>query len=84
MTHTIPAVYADGILKPLKKLRLREHQRLMIKVEIPPTDRQALLETIEILSDQAQLTRIASALAHVQQGKLFSHTEVFGRAQPRG
>ena len=44
---------------------------------------ESLMETLEVLSDKKQLQRLASALKHVQQGKLYSHEEVFGRRQPR-
>ena len=44
---------------------------------------ESLMETLEVLSDKKQLQRLASALKHVQQGKLYSHEEAFGHRQPR-
>ena len=44
---------------------------------------ESLMETLEVLSDKKQLQRLVSALKHVQQGKLYSHEEVFGHRQPR-
>ena len=33
MSQTIPAIYEDGVLKPLEKLALAEHQHVQITVE---------------------------------------------------
>jgi len=33
MNHVIQAVYEDGVLKPLEKLALGEHQQVQITVE---------------------------------------------------
>ncbi|WP_297072724.1 antitoxin family protein [Thermococcus sp.] len=30
--ETVEAIYEDGVLKPLKKLNLREHSRVRIKI----------------------------------------------------
>ncbi|GEM_PF-560297 len=44
---------------------------------------ESLLETLEVLSDKKQVERLASALKHVQKGKLYSHEDVFGHSQPK-
>jgi predicted DNA-binding antitoxin AbrB/MazE fold protein len=33
MTHTIEAIYTDGVLKPTAELRLRDNQRVRLTVE---------------------------------------------------
>jgi predicted DNA-binding antitoxin AbrB/MazE fold protein len=46
MTRTIHAVYEHGVLRPLKKLDLKESQRLKLTLEILPSvveDTQALI-----------------------------------------
>ena len=44
---------------------------------------ESLVETLEVLSDKKQVERLVSALKHVQQGKLYSHEDVFGHSQPK-
>ena len=82
MTQTVQAIYERGVLKPLKRLRAREHQRVILTVRtlsaLPEGDRA----TVEILSDPVQVKRIASALTHLRQGKLLTHADVFGRPHP--
>ena len=82
MVQTVAVIYEHGVLRPLKKLRLPERQRLVVKVEIPPKEAESLRETIEILGDPVQLKRIASALEHLRRGKLLTHADVFGHPQP--
>ena len=82
MIQTIPAVYENGVFRPLKKMHLKEHQRFILKLDVPKEDYDSLLETLEILNDQEQLNRIASAVRNVAKGKLLSHKEVFGHPQP--
>ena len=82
MTQTVQAIYERGVLKPLKRLRAREHQRVMITVRTIGTPSDGAQETLDILSDQAQVKRIASALTHLRQGKLLTHADVFGHPQP--
>jgi predicted DNA-binding antitoxin AbrB/MazE fold protein len=82
MIETIPAIYENGIFRPLKKVHLKEHQMLTLKLEVAKEDYESLLETLEILSDQGQVKRIASALRNIEKGKLFSHKDVFGHPQP--
>jgi len=82
MVQTIPAIYENGVFRPLKKVHLKEHQSLTLKFEIAKEDYESLLETLEILSDQEQVKRIASALRNTEKGKLLSHKEVFGHSQP--
>lgn len=48
MPKIIQAVYKDGVLKPTRKLRLRDSQKVTLKVvsaEAPP-DRLALLDRL--------------------------------------
>jgi len=80
MVQIIPAVYENGVFRPLKKVHFKEHQSLTLKLEIAKEDYESLLETLEILSDQEQVKRIAAALRNVGKGKLFSHKEVFGHS----
>ena len=35
MTKTIFAIYEHGIIRPLKKLPLSDHQRITLQIEIP-------------------------------------------------
>ena len=35
MTHNVPAVYEDGVLRPLEPLPLNEHQRVTVTVSDP-------------------------------------------------
>lgn len=39
---------------------------------------ESLMETLEVLSDRAQVDRLVKALKHVKAGKLYSHQDVFG------
>ena len=82
MTQTVPAIYERGVLKPLKRLRAREHQRVFITIRTISSLSEGDRETLDILSDAAQVKRIAGALAHVRQGKLFTHADIFGHPQP--
>ena len=44
---------------------------------------ESMMETMEVLSDKKQVERLMVALKNVQQGKLYSHEDVFGHAQPK-
>lgn len=33
MNNTITAVYEDGVLKPLERLNLKEHEQIRIRIE---------------------------------------------------
>ncbi len=49
MTQTIEAIYANGVLKPLDGLHLREQQRVRLilePIQDAATDRQAALERL--------------------------------------
>lgn len=48
MTKTIQAVYKDGVLKPTRKLRLRDSQKVTLKVVSaePARGRLALLDRL--------------------------------------
>lgn len=82
MYQTIPAVFEQGVFRPLKRIHLKEHQKLLLKLLIPKDDYDSLLETLEILSDKNQLDRIQSALQNINKGKVLSHKDVFGHPQP--
>ncbi len=82
MVQTIPAVFEHGVFRPLKKVYLEEHQRLLLKLEIPKDDYESLLETLEILNDRKQLDRIQSALKNTKKSKVLSHKDIFGHPQP--
>jgi hypothetical protein len=58
-----------------------------VKVEgpatlVPQEKYESILETLEILGDRKQVSRIESALKNIQKGKWFSHNDVFGHPQP--
>ena len=82
MYQAIPAVFERGIFRPLKKVHLKEQQRILLKIEIPKEDYNSLLESLEILNDKEQLNRIQSALQSVKKGEVLSHKDVFGHSQP--
>ncbi len=82
MYQTIPAVFEQGIFRPLKKVRFKEHQKILLKVEIPKKDYDSLLETLDILSDRNQLGRIQAALESVKKGNILSHKDILGHPQP--
>lgn len=82
MYQTIPAVFEQGVFRPLKKIHLKEHQRFLLKLEVSKDDYGSLLETLEILSDTQQLNRIQNALQSVKKGETFSHKDIFGHLQP--
>ncbi len=37
MRATIEAVYENGVLKPLKKLRMKEHEKIRVTIERKPS-----------------------------------------------
>lgn len=80
--QTVQAIYERGVLKPLKRLRAREHQRVVIAVRTLGAMSEGAKETLEILSDQVAVKRIASALTHLRHGKLLIHADLFGHPQP--
>ena len=82
MYQTIPAVFEEGIFRPLKKIHLKQHQKILLKIELSKEDYDSLVETLEILNDKEQLKRIRSALQSVKRGEIFSHKDVFGHLQP--
>ena len=43
MSNLIPAIYEDGIFKPLQAINLRDHQR--VKLEIIPEAEPSLVES---------------------------------------
>ena len=47
MTETITAIYENGVLRPLKPLRLKEQQR--VKVQLLPEDTQELALQREVV-----------------------------------
>ena len=82
MYKVIPAIYENGIFKPLKRIHLKEHQRINLRMEIPKNEYESLKETLDILSDKEQIKRLYQAIQDVKKGKLFSHQDVFGHSQP--
>ncbi len=82
MYQTIPAVFEQGVFRPLKRIHLKEHQKLLLKLVVPKGDYESLLETLEILSDKDQVDRIQAALDNVKKGKILSHKDIFGHPQP--
>jgi predicted DNA-binding antitoxin AbrB/MazE fold protein len=38
MPITVEAVYEDGVLKPIRPLPLKEHERVQVTVQTPPPD----------------------------------------------
>jgi predicted DNA-binding antitoxin AbrB/MazE fold protein len=66
IARTIDAVYEDGVLKPLDKLDLPEHQRVRVTIDLPAGQPgsaavAAWLQVYEGLSDDeiADVERIA-------------------------
>ena len=63
MTEVIEAVYENGVLKPLKKLSLREGQRVMIRIiekdpiQVAREIRASLKERLEGKDLVKELTR---------------------------
>jgi len=43
---------------------------------------ESLMETLEVLNDKEQMTRIESALKNIEKGNLLSHKDIFGHSQP--
>ncbi len=82
MYQTIPAVFEQGVFRPLKRIHLKEHQKFLLKLVVPKGDYESLLETLEILSDKDQVDRIQAALDNVKKGKILSHKDIFGHPQP--
>ena len=48
MTKTILAVYEQGIIRPLKKLPLLNHQKVELRIEIPESTAKATKAIIHI------------------------------------
>lgn len=44
---------------------------------------ESMVETMEVLSDKKQVERLMTALKNVQQGRLYSHEDVFGHSQSK-
>lgn len=82
MYQTIPAIFEQGVFRPLKRIYLKERQKLLLKLLVPKDDCEPLLETLEILGDKDQLDRIQAALQSIKKGKILSHKDVFGHPQP--
>jgi predicted DNA-binding antitoxin AbrB/MazE fold protein len=38
MNRILEAIYEDGVLKPLKSLKLPEHQKVTITIQLPPVE----------------------------------------------
>ena len=38
MNRTLEAIYENGVLKPLKSLKLPEHQKVTITIQLPPVE----------------------------------------------
>ena len=38
MGYILEAIFENGVLKPLKSLKLVEHQKVMITIELPPVE----------------------------------------------
>ena len=71
MSWTIPAIYEDGVLKPLEKLTLGEHQRVQITVE--PQTTVSNLESPDAddpLSGVRRATGIADLAEHFDDYRL--------------
>ena len=48
MTRTVAGIYEHGVIRPLSKLPLAEHQKIEIQVEIPKTAAQITRAIIRI------------------------------------
>jgi predicted DNA-binding antitoxin AbrB/MazE fold protein len=38
MSRILEAIYENGVLKPLKSLKLPEHQKVTITIQLPPVE----------------------------------------------
>jgi predicted DNA-binding antitoxin AbrB/MazE fold protein len=38
MNRILEAIYENGVLKPLKSLKLSEHQKVTITIQLPPVE----------------------------------------------
>jgi predicted DNA-binding antitoxin AbrB/MazE fold protein len=38
MGYILEAIFENGVLKPLKSLKLPEHQKVMITIQLPPVE----------------------------------------------
>ncbi len=77
MTHTIEAIYADGVLKPTVELPLRDNQRVRLSIE-------TIDETIDETNTdrQAAITRLKAGIASMRffsEGPLPSREELYDR-----
>ena len=48
MTKTIPAIYEQGVIRPLKKLPLLNHQKVELRLEIPKSIAKATKAIIHV------------------------------------
>lgn len=76
MSKTIQAVYEDGVLKPLQKVRLREHEKVEIQIFSPEEWQKRFKRVIEKIHKRTSRFRpeeidadIAQAVKERRSGK---------------
>lgn len=76
MSQVITAVYEDGVLKPLDRLELDEHEHVRVTVEsVPSDDVAALPPAVDPLANLRVSTGIPDLAEHFDDYR-------FGRRQP--
>ncbi len=66
MSKTIEAIFEDGVLKPLQKLPLKEHEKVEIRIFSPQEWQRRfkkVIEKIHLKTAQFQLDEIESDIA---------------------
>jgi hypothetical protein len=76
MSQVITAIYENGVLKPLDRLRLDEHEHVRVTVEsVPGPDGGLLPPAVDPLADLRVSTGIPDLAEHFDDYR-------FGRRQP--
>ena len=74
MTQTVAAIFEDGVLKPLKKLVLAEHEEVQVTVESQASQEVPLTDSDDPLRGLATATGIPDLAEHFDDYR-------FGRRQ---
>ena len=61
MNKTISAIYEHGVIRPLKKLPLSEHQRIKLQIAIPESTAKA---TKAIIYVKRRIGRLVAESSH--------------------
>lgn len=63
MIKIIPAIYEKGIVRPLKKLPLKNHQKIELRVETSPHAAQATKAIIHVRNQIGKLIAESPSLS---------------------